>query len=366
MTGFNFTFAEIFRFDAAVAGIVSFGLCVLLVVTKQWHGALSMDSSEGVQKIHTAPTPRIGGVAIAVGVLMGFAVSSHDPLASEKRAILSGIILAGIPAFVFGLLEDLTKQVSVRARLLATIGSGVLGWGITGISLTHLGIPGVDRLLGFTVVSVLFTAFAVGGIANAINIIDGFNGLASGSVLIMLAALGIIAREVGDIPLAFSSLLIAGAVAGFWIVNWPLGKIFLGDGGAYFVGFALGWIAVLLPQRNPSVSPWTSLLTCAYPVLEVVASYVRRARREGQTPGEPDRVHLHHLIHGRLVRRLFARCPRTWHNALTAPFGWVMAAIPAGAALITLHHPVHSVAALVLFILIYMAFYRRLAKFGWL
>jgi UDP-N-acetylmuramyl pentapeptide phosphotransferase/UDP-N-acetylglucosamine-1-phosphate transferase len=364
MPSINFTFLEVFRIDAFLAGTVSFATCVLLVLTKQWHGTLSMDSSNGVQKFHTAPTPRIGGIAIAIGVLVGFASSSHDPAAGAKRAILSGIILAGIPAFVFGLMEDLTKQVSVRARLLATMGSGVLGWGITGVSLTHVGIPGVDWLLDFKLLSVLFTAVAVGGVANAINIIDGFNGLASGAMLIMLAAFGIIAREVDDIPLAFSALLVAGAVGGFWLVNWPWGKIFLGDGGAYFMGFALGWIAVLLPQRNPTVSPWTSLLVCAYPVLEVLASYVRRARREGHNPSQPDSAHLHHLIHGCLVHRVFAQISGTWHNPMTAPFCWVLASIPAVSALLALHHTGWTLIALGMFIFIYVALYRRLAKFG--
>lgn len=358
--------AELLRFDAFLAGLVAFAICTALVLTKSWHGGFSMDSTYGVQKVHLAPTPRIGGVGIAIGVLVGFAASSQDPLAAEKRAILSGIILAGIPAFVFGLLEDLTKRVSVRARLLATMGSGLLGWGVTGVTLNEVGIPGVDWLLGFTAVAVLFTAFAVGGIANAINIIDGFNGLAAGAVLIMLAAFGIIARQVGDIPLAFSCLMIAGAVLGFLLVNWPLGKIFLGDGGAYFLGFALAWIAILLPDRNPSVSPWTSLLICAYPILEVATSYLRRARRDGHHPGQPDRLHLHHLIHGRLVRPWFRGVPRRYHNGLTAPFCWALVAVPAGLAVVTRGHaPWALAAALLLFVAVYAATYWRLLRFRW-
>ena len=110
---------ELFRYDALMAAAASLCTCILLVLTKSWHGSFSIDSTDGIQKFHTQPTPRIGGIAIAVGVLVGFAASSHDPAAAEKRAILSAILLAGMPAFIFGLLEDLTKRVSVRARLLA-------------------------------------------------------------------------------------------------------------------------------------------------------------------------------------------------------------------------------------------------------
>jgi UDP-N-acetylmuramyl pentapeptide phosphotransferase/UDP-N-acetylglucosamine-1-phosphate transferase len=357
---------EIWRLDAIFACMSTLFTCLILVLTKGWHGKFSLDSSSGVQKMHTLPTPRIGGVAIALGVIVGYAASSNEPAAAEKRAILAGIILAGIPAFVFGLLEDLTKTVSVRARLLATMASGLLGWGITGVSITHISLPGLDWLLGFTVFSVLFTAFAVSGVANSINIIDGFNGLSAGAVLIMLAAFGVVARAVGDIPLAFSCLVIAGAVFGFFLINWPLGKIFLGDGGAYFVGFALAWIAVLLPHRNASITPWTSLLICAYPVMEVLTSYVRRALRTNHHPSQPDRLHMHHLIHARVVRKAFSKFNRTYHNALTSPFSWLLVAIPALAAVFTYQNQTRVVSFLLLFILIYMAIYRRLAKFKWI
>jgi UDP-N-acetylmuramyl pentapeptide phosphotransferase/UDP-N-acetylglucosamine-1-phosphate transferase len=356
---------ELFRIDAVLAGLVSLLVATLLVCTKDWHGRFSMDSTEGVQKFHTSPTPRIGGVAIALGVIVGYAVSSHDPAAADKRAILGGIILAGVPAFVFGLLEDLTKRVSVLARLLATMASGVLGWGITGVSVTHVALPGVDWLLGFTFISVLFTAFAVGGIANAVNIIDGFNGLAAGCVLIMLTAFGFIARAVVDIPLAFSCLVIAGAVLGFSIVNWPLGKIFLGDGGAYFVGFALAWIAVLLPHRNPSVSPWTSLLICAYPILEVVFSYVRKSKREGHHPGQPDRVHFHMLVYRRVARKLLINQSQPIQNGLTSPFIWLYAALPAAVAVVSFDSGLICTIAMGLTALMYSIIYRRLVLFKW-
>ncbi len=357
---------EIWRLDATFAGLSAFFTCLILVLTKDWHGKFSLDSSSGVQKMHTLPTPRIGGVAIALGVIVGYAASSNEPAAADKRAILASIILAGIPAFVFGLLEDLTKTVSVRARLLATMASGLLGWGITGVSITHISLPGADWLLGFTVFSVLFTAFAVSGVANSINIIDGFNGLSAGAVLIMLAAFGVVARAVGDIPLAFSCLVIAGAVLGFFLINWPLGKIFLGDGGAYFVGFALAWIAVLLPHRNISITPWTSLLICAYPVMEVLTSYVRRALRNNHHPSQPDRLHMHHLIHARVVRKAFSKFNRIHHNALTSPFSWLLVAMPAIAAVFTYQNKTRVLFFLLLFILIYMAIYRRLAKFKWI
>lgn len=361
----HFSPLELARLDALIAAIASLLTCLFLVGTKKWHGAFSMDSSTGVQKFHTVPTPRIAGIALVVGVLAGYAFSSHSPAAAEKRQILSAILMAGMPAFIFGLLEDITKKVSVKTRLLATMASGLLGWGITGVSLTSVDIWGVDWLLGFTAVSVLFTAFAVGGVANAINIIDGFNGLTAGVALIMLAAFGLIARDVGDIPLAFACLIIAGAVLGFFLVNWPFGKIFLGDGGAYFLGFTLAWIAILLPQRNAQVSPWASLLICSYPIIEVGFSFVRKSLREGYHPSQPDGVHLHMLANKRWARKIYGEFPQTLQNGLTSPFLWLYAAIPCTTAVFSYQYTWLCAVLLLVSTLVYLTMYSKLAFFRW-
>lgn len=362
----QFSPLELARLDALIAAAASLLTCLFLVGTKKWHGAFSMDSSTGVQKFHTAPTPRIAGIALVVGVLAGYVASSHDAAAAEKRAILSSILMAGMPAFIFGLLEDITKKVSVKSRLLATMASGLLGWGITGVSLTSVDIWGLDWLLGFTAISVLFTAFAVGGVANAINIIDGFNGLTAGVALIMLTAFGLIAREVDDIPLAFTCLIIAGAVFGFFLVNWPCGKIFLGDGGAYFLGFTLAWIAILLPTRNAQVSPWASLLICSYPIIEVGFSFIRKTLREGYHPSQPDGVHLHMLANKRWARRLFSEFSKTLQNGLTSPFLWVYSAVSSTSAFFFYQSTWQCGLFLLVSILVYLVIYSKLVFFKWI
>lgn len=365
MISSSLSLLELLRFDAFIAFVVSLLTCLFLVLTKKWHGAFSMDTTTGLQKFHTAPTPRIAGVAIVAGVLAGYAASSHDFAAAEKRSILSAILLAGMPAFIFGLLEDLTKKVSVKARLLATMASGVLGWGITGTSITSVDVIGLDWILGFSVISVLFTAFAVGGVANAINIIDGFNGLTAGVTLIILVTFGLISREVGDIPLAFTCLIVAGAVLGFFSVNWPTGKIFLGDGGAYFLGFTIAWIAVLLPERNSTISPWTSLLICIYPIMEVAFSFIRKSLREGHSPGQPDSVHLHMLANRRWVRKIFSGFSSPMQNGLTAPFLWVYSMIPCVAAYFFYHHFWLTIFSIFVSVYFYLMLYSKLAFFRW-
>ncbi|MEH6437976.1 MraY family glycosyltransferase [Massilia sp. DD77] len=296
---------------------------LLLVFTTRWHGRFSLDATHGVQKFHITPTPRIGGAAIMTGLWLAFWA-----LPQPQQELLLPVLMAALPAFVFGLAEDLTRNVSVRARLLATMASGAVCWGLTDISLQASGLAPLDALLAWLPFSVAFTAFAVGGVANAVNIIDGFNGLASGTVLIGMGALGLIALGAGDVHLAQLCFLVCAVTAGFFLVNFPFGKLFLGDGGAYLLGFLLAWMSVMLVQRNPSVSSWAALLACAYPVFETLFTIVRRlwCRRH---PGHPDSWHLHSLIKTTITAHYLRRLPAPLRNACVSPFSWGVALVPA-------------------------------------
>lgn len=293
-------------------------ISLAIVATRHWHGALTLDHPGAVQTAHINPTPRIGGLGIYLGLLIawGFALDG------EAKTIGGILLLAGLPAWLFGMAEDITKRVGVVPRLLATMFSGVLACLLSGVALTRLDIPLVDQILTWWPLAVAFTAFAVGGVANAINIIDGFHGLASGTSIIALLALTALALLAGDIPLAGVCLAATSAVAGFWLVNYPWGKLFMGDGGAYFTGFVLAWLAVLLPMRNPETSPWASLMVCAYPFIEVVYSMLRR-RLERKSMGDPDSQHLHSLIARTIVNARLSRFSHTLKNAAVAPLIWL-------------------------------------------
>ena len=305
-------------------GLITSFICSLgIIATTRWHGRFSLDGTVGVQKFHVAPTPRVGGVAIFSGLLVAYLLSE-----ASLRALFAPLLIAALPAFCFGVVEDITKRVSVRTRLLATMASGTLAWALTGASITRTGIAGVDSVLAWGAVSVCFTAFAVGGVANAVNIIDGFNGLASGTVAIGLVALGLIAMECGDLDLAHICFSICAVTIGFFLVNFPFGKLFLGDGGAYLLGFLLAWLAVMLLQRNPMVSAWAPLLACAYPVFETLFTIFRRLWAKAH-PGEPDSNHLHSLIKIAIVSRFFAGWRAELRNASVSPFSWAIAAVPA-------------------------------------
>jgi UDP-N-acetylmuramyl pentapeptide phosphotransferase/UDP-N-acetylglucosamine-1-phosphate transferase len=344
---------------AGVAFLVSFFLCMAVVLTKRWHGAFSMDTIVGIQKFHSTPTPRIGGIPIVLALVIACGESS-----AEIQTLLAPILFAGMPAFLFGIAEDLTKQIGVVQRLLATMASGLLAWWMTDYSLSRLDLWGVDLLMQFTLFSVMFTAFAVGGVANSINIIDGFNGYASLTCTIAFIGFGLIAFQVGDQNLALVSLILAASVWGFFWVNWPFGKLFLGDGGAYFMGFALAWIAVLLIERNPSVSAFSALVICILPITEVLFSIFRRTVRNDH-PGKPDSLHFHSLLQRRYVCRWFGKRSNLTINSLVGILMGLMSLASALMANLIYDTTVYCVTTSLLFVTGYVAVFARMVRHHW-
>ena len=339
--------------------VASLSFCILLVLTKSWHGALSMDVNQGIQKFHSTPTPRIGGLAIVAALWVAWL---NAP--AELKSLIGVFLLAGSPAFIFGLAEDLTKKVSVLKRLLATMASGLLAWWLTGYALTRVDVWGIDYLLTISIVSVLFTSFAVGGVANSINIIDGFNGLASTTSALAFASFALISYQVDDIQLAAISLVLAACIWGFFLVNWPYGKIFLGDGGSYFVGFSLAWVAVLLIERNPQVSAFSALLICIHPVTEVLFSIYRRKMKKLHL-GHPDRMHFHSLIKQRYIRRWFSGVSNDARNSITGVLIGFMT-ITAGILANLVYQSLWMSLIILLILMIgYVSIYARMVRYRW-
>jgi UDP-N-acetylmuramyl pentapeptide phosphotransferase/UDP-N-acetylglucosamine-1-phosphate transferase len=363
MDQFNFfTFSECpwnLRCEVLAIVFMPFALalvfCYLIVITTRLHGRLSLDERHGVQKVHDKATPRIGGVGIFLALLIAGLFSPPSPL-------FMLVVASALPAFFAGLAEDLTKSVSPTQRLAATATSGWLAFYLTGHHLTTIGIPQLDIVLSVVWISVLFSAFAVAGIANAYNIIDGFNGLAGITAFTSFIAIGCVSQSVGDQELATISWIFAAATLGFIVLNWPLGRVFLGDGGAYALGFAIGWLSIMLVERNHTVSPFACLLICIYPIIEVIFSIYRRLLRKKETTS-PDRLHIHSLFGRRFINRRFMNLSATNKNSMT---GLVMSliSIPAAVAVqFVFDSTLLCMLLSLLFLIFYLIAYRRLVKF---
>ncbi len=345
---------------AVVGFSISLIVCVALVVTQHLHGHFTHDDHNGVQKFHVMPTPRIGGAAIAIAYAMVWPFVPED-----IRGMWAMIGLAGIPALVAGLGEDLTRHVGIRTRLLATMASGLILAVLTGYTMHKVDLPGVDLLLQFYPLALLFTAFAVGGVANAINIIDGFNGLAAGTLLIMFGTFAAVAWLVDDMLVFCLATFFSTLILGFFVVNFPLGRIFLGDGGAYFSGFLLATLGVLLPMRNPEISSWTAILICGYPVIETLASMWRKSHRDGHSVGKPDRVHFHMLAYRRYARRFVKVGPnRHLRNPVTSVVTWFLPLLTSVLAVLSYDNAWLSAAFFFLTVIVYDEVYRVMSLNG--
>jgi UDP-N-acetylmuramyl pentapeptide phosphotransferase/UDP-N-acetylglucosamine-1-phosphate transferase len=327
------TNTESFMSSFLISFIIS-ALFTLFVIKQAWmHGAALDSDFDGVQKVHAHAVPRVGGLGIAVAIGIT-ALWTYWRVPGMGMPMLSMLACALI-AFYGGIVEDFTQRVSPMRRLLLTLAAAGLGYFLLGARIERLDWIGSLWTLNYLWISLPLTMFAVAGVANAVNIIDGFNGLASVVTICMLLSLAYVALQVNDMFVLVVALMVAGATAGFLIWNYPVGLIFLGDGGAYLIGFMLGELAVLLVMRNPQVSTWYAALLLIYPVFETLFSVYRRLFIRGRSPGMPDGIHLHSLIFRRIA--VWAVGPKdaralTRRNALTSPYLWLlslMAVIPA-------------------------------------
>jgi len=166
----------------AIGFLVAFLASALIVLTRSWHGAITFDTSTGPQKFHDAPTPRIGGVAV-FAALWCASLAAPPPI----RDLLFTLGASGAVVFVIGLAEDLTKRVPPAWRLSAALFSGFLFCIMSGYSVTRVDIAFIDGYLELDIVSFALTALMMAALCNGMNMIDGFNGLASGAGIIMSA-----------------------------------------------------------------------------------------------------------------------------------------------------------------------------------
>jgi UDP-N-acetylmuramyl pentapeptide phosphotransferase/UDP-N-acetylglucosamine-1-phosphate transferase len=321
------------------------------------------DTWGGLRKVHVIPTPRVGGIAVAMGLVASIAASC---LYYGALCPWSLLLVCAAPAFIWGLIEDISKRGAVSVRLALTGVSAALGFFLLDARITQLDVPGLDYLLGIHAVAFAFTVFAVTGVAHSINLIDGLNGLAGFVSLVAAIGLAIVADAVGD-PLVFpAACALAASIAGFLVLNFPRGRIFLGDGGAYLIGLLLGELCVLLVHRNSEVSPWFPLILLAYPIWETLFSMYRRKAR-GQSTGRADALHLHTLFYRRVVRwRSFSGSPAEYvmRNSVASLLLWTIPATCLATALSFWTDSLVLQLAAGAFGIIYILGYRRLVRFG--
>jgi UDP-N-acetylmuramyl pentapeptide phosphotransferase/UDP-N-acetylglucosamine-1-phosphate transferase len=252
----------------------------------------------GVRKIHREPIPYLGGAAIfGAMVLAAIAVLLvvRDPVASALRVDpqLPWILVGAIAMFGTGLADDVW-HIRARHKFVLQFAAASLvyatGTRIEGIRLTD------DLLLEFGIFSYAITILWIVGITNAVNFIDGVDGLAASICAVGAAAAGYLAWDQGNLAMAATMLALFGSLVGFLVYNLHPAKIFLGDAGSLFLGFLVASTALASGARTPALLgiavPAAAL---SVPILDTLLSIGRRLL-ERRSPFSPDRHHIHHRL----------------------------------------------------------------------
>jgi len=272
------------------------------------------DHSCGEQKFHIQPTPRTGGLALAFAVIISLFFDNHENIFN----FIFPIIFLLIPAFY----EDIHSGMKPSYRLLLILFAVVLLVILNNLEIKNFGVFYLDHFLDVPVVNIIFTVLTLSMLINAFNIIDGFNGLLSGFSLIILASIAYISNNLGEVYIYELSVISIMSVVAFLILNFPYGKIFLGDSGAYFLGTLIGFLLINL-IINPMVSTWFALAIVIYPVYEIVFSIFRKKFFFNSPAMEPDSFHLHMLVHKNLINCEYFK-NKIFCNSLTSVIIWLL------------------------------------------
>lgn len=270
------------------------------------------DDAGAVQSSHTGDPLRLGGVPILVGMSLGAVLLSGKSDGSYTLRLLA----SALPVFLAGLSEDMGYRVSPAGRLLAAIIAAGIAVAALGLWVPRTDLPLLDAALAVPAVAIAVTILFAGGFCHALNLIDGMNGLAAVVIVSAAVGLSLIAGGAGLDQIAALAALLAAGTLGFAVFNWPAGRLFLGDAGAYTIGHLLIWLAISIAALVADVAIAALLLVLFWPLADVAHTIARRLLAR-QPVHRPDRMHLHQKIRRGLEIILLGEDRRGVSNPLT-------------------------------------------------
>jgi UDP-N-acetylmuramyl pentapeptide phosphotransferase/UDP-N-acetylglucosamine-1-phosphate transferase len=287
----------------------------------------------GERKIHQRPMVRLGGVSIFAGsvfaLLIVWWLGGFGILPTQKEWEVWGLTLGGCAFFLIGLADDLFN-LSPLIRLLLQVTFAAIAWSM-GVHIDFLSLP-FYGLVQIGWLSLPLTVIWLVGMANAINWIDGLDGLAAGVSGIAAVVMLIVTLFMQQPAAAMIAAALAGGTLGFLRYNFNPAQIFMGDGGAYFIGFTLAGVGVIGLVKSTAVTAvLLPYLILAVPIVDMSAVILARLRH-GRSPFVADKRHLHHrLLQAGLSHRLavlFIYSLTLWVGSLAVAF----VGIPSGVA----------------------------------
>jgi UDP-GlcNAc:undecaprenyl-phosphate/decaprenyl-phosphate GlcNAc-1-phosphate transferase len=295
----------------------------------------------GGRKVHSQPMVRLGGVSIFIGVLIalvvvwfsgGFLDAEGMPLDPVADNSIWGVTLGGVAFFLIGLVDDLFGLSAIHRLIMQMLVASV-AWYV-GVDIAFLSLPWAES--GIIIlpdwISCIVTVVWLVGMANAINWIDGLDGLAAGVSGIAAIVMMVVGLYMQQPAAALIAAALAGGSLSFLRYNFNPAQIFMGDGGAYFIGFTLAGVGIIgLVKGVTTVAVLLPSLTLAIPILDMSAVILLRLR-QGLSPFVADKRHLHHrLLKAGFSHRftvLFIYVLALWVGSLAMALSGLRAGVP--------------------------------------
>lgn len=306
-------------------------LCTTPVVNKVGHQSGLVDLPNE-RKVHQRPMVRLGGVSIFIGTIIAllivWGIGGFGTLPPNKDSEIWGVTIGGLAFFAIGLVDDL-YSLSPFTRLFAQVIVACWAWH-AGVQISFLTVPFYDLVTLPNWIGCCITVIWLVGMANAINWIDGLDGLAAGVSGIAAMVMLVVTLFMNQPAAGLIAAALAGGALGFLRYNFNPAQIFMGDGGAYFMGFTLAGVGIIgLVKATAVTSVLLPYIILAVPILDASSVIVTRLRL-GKAPWSADKRHLHHrLMEAGLSHRLivlFIYTLTLWVGSLALAF----AGIPSG------------------------------------
>lgn len=344
---FNIEFSFIFT----ASMLLSF---IIICFGHSFHEFKKRNDTKAIQASHVKPAPRIGGLSIMIALVL---VAMPFLQITNSWLNYSLLLLSAFPVFLVGIFEDLGYFSSPRVRLLAAVFSSALFVFLFEQWLPRTDIPGLDLAIQWAPIGIAFSIFLATGVSHAFNLIDGLNGLAGFIAAGVGLSLAVISYQFELYEHLNVLFILISAISGFLVLNFPLGKIFLGDGGAYFIGHILVWMAISILCEAPNISPLAMLLIFFFPVADTLLAIVRRLYL-GRYISHPDRLHFHQLIMRGIEIVLLGRKRRHISNPLATAFMLPLAFTPMFVGVLLALDRSKAMIALLLFTTLFLSTYK--------
>lgn len=258
---------------------------------------LNLKPYNNIQRVHQNEVSRLGGFAIYLFFVLASFLNFIDNI------ILINLLISAVPFVLLSLKEDLFHNTKPISRLIAMIISCLFFFYLNPINFPIIDVPFLGNIISLYPISIIFFTFSVLVVMNGMNLIDGMNGLFAFTSLSILFGLGFLSNIYNEIEIFNLCCIFSIPLVLFLFFNFPLGKLFIGDLGAYLYGFFISLLVIIFFGKYSHLLTWLAVLLLFYPCMELLFSYIRKIKNK-QSPLDPDDKHIHTLLNKKFSSQL--------------------------------------------------------------